>query len=133
MLIEPGPTNKSFQRLDGEPKLLTLSVVGVTLPVTITLPEIVPPAELYFVFAKSYDKLACANDEFALSNAKFAFVNANWSNCADSKARAKPPEVVPSWTTIVFLSVSTVISATAPVNVAVWAVFPLLNCNCVGI
>jgi hypothetical protein len=36
-----------------------------------------------------------------------------------SLAKAKPPAVDPSWTTIVFFVVSTVISAVTPVNVAV--------------
>ena len=35
MLIEPGPTNKSFHRFDTEPKLETLSVVGVILPAVV--------------------------------------------------------------------------------------------------
>ena len=76
---------------------------------------------------------ACAKTLAALALAKAAITLIEFADKEDSSANGIPPDVDPSWTTIVFLSVSTVISATAPVKVAVCAVLPLLHCICVAI
>ena len=54
-------------------------------------------------------------------NGEIEYHLARWSS--------KPPMSLPSCTTAVFLSVSTVISATAPVNRACSGVVPFLNCT----
>ena len=76
--------------------------------------------------AGSYANSAYATANSAQSYANSAFATANtsatagtYSNSAFGVANGMPPAVDPSWTTNVFLSVSTVISATAPVNVPV--------------
>jgi len=61
-----------------------------------------------------------------LSKAPFAWVN--MVEVVDSLDKGIPPAVDPSWITSVFLSVSTVTSAIAPVKIDVCAVLPRLNC-----
>ena len=48
-------------------------------------------------------------------------------------AKGKPPAVEPSCTTTVSLSVSTVTSASSPVNALCWAVVPRRNLSAVAI
>jgi hypothetical protein len=51
----------------------------------------------------------------------------------DALARGMPPAVAPSWTTIVSLVVSTVISASNPVKLECWTVVPLRSRNAFAI
>ena len=76
--------------------------------------------------------MAVYDGVFACRKAAFACVKAACENVAFalnalSRANAKPPAVDPSWTTTVSLSVSMVISATAPVKALVCVVLPRLN------
>ena len=92
------------------------------------------------MFCAVYAELAFMNAAFACIKAAVtvelepAALAASYAACVNNIVeRGLPPAVTPSCMISVCLVVSTVISATAPVNMAVCAVLPLLNCSCVGI
>ena len=88
-----------------------------------------PAAAEVFAVAKAALAYDCA--ELAVAYAELAYEPAVL--LALSLAKGIPPAVDPSWTTIVFLSVSTVSSAITPVKVDVCAVLPLRIWTCVDI